>query len=388
MRAYILSIGSELILGHLTDTNATFLAQELSSLGIELLHVVQCGDDRIRLASTIDRAIEDADLVICSGGIGPTGDDLTREAISDVAGETPEIDPELLETLQAFFARRGTEMPERNRKQAWLIPSAKTLPNPVGTAPGWFVEIDNRIIVAMPGVPREMFRMWREQVVPRLRERLDDNVIRTVRIKTIGIGESAAEQELVDLVERPNPVIATYAKDDGVYIHVTGVADTEEGAIALRDLGRTEVYERLNEYIYGEDETSLESAILARAAAADLKLSIVDAGGGGRFASMLLAHDGAWETIVSSTNVPPSEATAIELARNAASTPGTLGIGIAVRHTTTPEGMVEGTIEVATSGSIERDGSFAFRGAFPELQRRSGMVAADVVLRALRSITA
>jgi nicotinamide-nucleotide amidase len=388
VRAYILSIGSELILGHLTDTNATFLAQELSSLGIELLHVVQCGDDRIRLASTIDRAIEDADLVICSGGIGPTGDDLTREAISDVAGETPEIDPELLETLQAFFARRGTEMPERNRKQAWLIPSAKTLPNPVGTAPGWFVEIDNRIIVAMPGVPREMFRMWREQVVPRLRERLDDNVIRTVRIKTIGIGESAAEQELVDLVERPNPVIATYAKDDGVYIHVTGVADTEEGAIALRDLGRTEVYERLNEYIYGEDETSLESAILARAAAADLKLSIVDAGGGGRFASMLLAHDGAWETIVSSTNVPPSEATAIELARNAASTPGTLGIGIAVRHTTTPEGMVEGTIEVATSGSIERDGSFAFRGAFPELQRRSGMVAADVVLRALRSITA
>jgi nicotinamide-nucleotide amidase len=385
VRAYILSIGSELILGHLTDTNATFLAQELSTLGIELLHVVQCGDDRERLARTIANAVADADLVICSGGIGPTGDDLTREAISDVAGETPEIDPELLTTLEAFFARRGSAMPERNKKQAWLIPSAQTLANPVGTAPRWFVEVDGTIIVAMPGVPREMFRMWREQVVPRLQERLPQNVIRTVRIKTIGIGESAAEQELVDLIERPNPVIATYAKDDGVYIHVTGVAATEDEALALRDLGRSGVYERLGEYIYGEDETSLESAILARAAAANLNLSIVDAGGGGRFASMLLTHDGAWASIVNSTNVQPSEATATEIARRSAN-PGVLAIGIAVRHTTTPEGFVEGTIEVATSGAVEKSGTFPFRGAYPELQRRSGMVAADVVLNALRSI--
>lgn len=387
MRAYILSIGSELILGHLTDTNATFLAQELSTLGIELLHVVQCGDDRARLARTIQNAINDADLVICSGGIGPTGDDLTREAISDVAGEMPEIDPDLLATLQGFFARRGTEMPERNRKQAWLIPSAQSLANPVGTAPGWFVEIGERIIVAMPGVPREMFRMWREQVVPRLQQRLPQNVIRTVRIKTIGIGESAAEQELVDLVERPNPVVATYAKDDGVYIHVTGIAASEEEAVALRDLGRTGVYERLSDYIYGEDETSLEAALLAHAASADLQLSIIDAGGGGRFASMLLAHDGAWASIVRSENIQPANASAIELAREAGSRPGVLGIGIAIRHTKTAEGLVEGTIDIATSGPVEREGSFAFRGAYPELQRRSGMVAADVVLRALKSVS-
>jgi nicotinamide-nucleotide amidase len=386
VRAYILSIGSELILGHLTDTNATFLAQELSALGIDLLHVVQCGDDRARLARTIRNALDDADLVICSGGIGPTGDDLTREAISDVAGETPELNPDLLATLQAFFARRGTEMPERNRKQAWLIPSAQSLPNPVGTAPGWFVELGDRIVVAMPGVPREMFRMWREQAVPRLRQRLPDNVIRTVRIKTIGIGESAAEQELVDLVERPNPVVATYAKDDGVHIHVTGVAATEDEAIALRDLGRAGVYERLGDYIYGEDETSLESAILARAAAADIRLSITDAGGGGRFAAMLLAHQGAWESIVRSENTQPSDTSAVELARNAATQPNVLGIGIAVRHSATADGLVEGTIDVATSGASELEGSFAFRGAYAELQRRSGMVTADVVLRALKSI--
>jgi hypothetical protein len=166
---------------------------------------------------------------------------------------------------------------------------------------------------------------------------------------------------------------------------VTGIAQTEEEAIALRDLGRSGVYERLGDYIYGEDETSLESAILARAAAANLRLSILDAGGGGRFASMLLTHDGAWSSIVRSENIPPSESMAIELAREAGSQPGVLGIGIAVRHTTTPEGLVEGTIEVATSGPVEREETFVFRGAYPELQRRSGMIAADVVLRALRA---
>src|SRR6266511_1641995 len=134
MRAHMLSIGSELILGHLTDTNATFLAQELVALGIELIHVTQVGDDRSRIARTIETAADGADLVVCTGGVGPTDDDLTREAIADVMGETPMIQPELLATLEAFFAGRGLTMPARNRKQAWTIPSAETLPNPVGTA--------------------------------------------------------------------------------------------------------------------------------------------------------------------------------------------------------------------------------------------------------------
>ncbi|HKG24041.1 MAG TPA: molybdopterin-binding protein, partial [Thermomicrobiales bacterium] len=220
MRAHILSIGSELILGHLTDTNATFLAQELASLGIELLYVTQVGDDRARLAGTIALAADGADLVVCSGGVGPTDDDLTREAIADVMAEAPEVDPQLLTALEAFFAGRGLTMPVRNRKQAWLIPSSEALPNPVGTAPGWFVRRGNSIIVSMPGVPREMTRMWREQVVPRLKERLPARAIRTVTFRTIGIGESAAEQLLEDLVKVANPNVATYAKDDGVHVRV------------------------------------------------------------------------------------------------------------------------------------------------------------------------
>src|SRR5918998_1187702 len=166
MRAYVLSIGSELIGGHLTDTNATFLAQELAAKGIELLHVVQVGDDLDRLTRTLATALEEADLVICTGGIGPTDDDLTREAISALAGETPVVDEEIVASIREFFAKRGLEMPDRNAKQAWVIPSAEVLPNPVGTAPGWLARVGDSMVVAMPGVPREMFRMWREQDLP------------------------------------------------------------------------------------------------------------------------------------------------------------------------------------------------------------------------------
>src|SRR3954453_20065251 len=128
MRAHVLSIGSELIGGHLTDTNATFLAQELSAQGIELLHVIQVGDDLDRLTRTLATALDEADLVICTGGIGPTDDDLTREAISALAGENPVVDEEIVAGIREFFSKRGLEMPERNAKQGWVILSAEILP--------------------------------------------------------------------------------------------------------------------------------------------------------------------------------------------------------------------------------------------------------------------
>jgi nicotinamide-nucleotide amidase len=171
MRAHIISIGSELLLGHITDTNATFLAQELTAVGIPLVHVTSAGDDRGELLGAIQHALTLTDVVICSGGIGPTDDDLTREVIAEIAGETPTLDPDLFETLKSFFANRGQNMPERNAKQAWTIPSCEVLPNPVGTAPGWMVRpatMPGKIIIAMPGVPREMYRMWREQALPRI----------------------------------------------------------------------------------------------------------------------------------------------------------------------------------------------------------------------------
>lgn len=168
MRAEILSCGTELLLGHITDTNATYLAQSLASLGIDLYFVSQVGDNQGRIVETLRRAWERSDLIIMTGGLGPTEDDLARESISTLLSETMQVDPRLEAELRGMFTARHATMPERNIKQATLIPSAQALPNPRGTAPGWIVEKDGRIIVAMPGVPREMYRMWEHEVVPRL----------------------------------------------------------------------------------------------------------------------------------------------------------------------------------------------------------------------------
>jgi nicotinamide-nucleotide amidase len=389
MRAYILSIGSELIHGHLTDTNATFLAQELAALGIELLHVVQVGDARPRIAATIARGLEEADLVVCTGGVGPTEDDLTREAIADVMGETPIVDDALVEDVRAFFVNRGVPMPERNKKQAWLIPSAIALTNPVGTAPGWFAQREGKIVVAMPGVPREMFRMWREQVRPRLLERMPQQVMSQVTLKTIGIGESAAEQELGDAVLGTNPVIATYAKDDGVHIRVTGYGRTAVEADAHRAAGRAIVAGAVGDFIYGEDATTLDGALLALAAGRGITLGIVDAGGGGRFASLLAMSPTCFDRVALAELTRPGDDTAAALATRALlHARVTLGIGITVQATPADLDLWQGEITVATRGVTEVVETFRFKSPLPELQRRSGMVAADVVRRAILGIPA
>src|SRR5512135_1284912 len=152
MRAEIISCGTELLLGHITDTNATYLAQSLASLGIDLYFVSQVGDNQGRIVETLRRAWERTDLVIITGGLGPTEDDLARESISELLGETMQVDSGLEAELRAMFAARNFTMPERNIKQATLIPSSRALRNPRGTAPGWWVEKDGHIIVAMPGV--------------------------------------------------------------------------------------------------------------------------------------------------------------------------------------------------------------------------------------------
>lgn len=385
MRAHILSIGSELILGHITDTNATFLAQQLAGLGIELVLVTQVGDDLPRLTAAIRRATDDAEVVICTGGIGPTADDLTREAIAAVFGETPVVQPDLLEGIRAFFRGRGIEMPERNAKQAWLIPSAVALPNPVGTAPGWFTRRDGRVIAAMPGVPREMFRMWREQVVPRLLTLLDARAIRTVTINTIGIGESAAEQLLQDLVAIENPVVATYAKDDGVHVRVTAVAARSAEAEWLREATAAEVRRRLAPYIYAENDVSLPEALVRLLRSIGAALGVCDRGGGGRFAALLASHPESDAVLAIASLVPRTAAAgATELAELAMRDSGApLGLGIAVDVTPVGDAVFEGTIAVALAGLCSAHEQSRMRSGYEDVQRRSALIAADLLRRGL-----
>jgi len=233
VKAQIMSVGTELLLGQIVDTNAAYLAQWLSALGIDLYWQATVGDNLGRLTEELRRAWERADLIVLTGGLGPTEDDLTREAIAALLGEEMTVEPALAEHLRQWFGRRGLPMPERNLKQATLIPSAQALPNPIGTAPGWWVERDGRIIVAMPGVPVEMRKMWEEQVVPRLQARLPaGGVIVSRTLKCIGIGESAAEELVQPLIRSSNPTLATYAKQDGVHLRLTVKAPSRAEAEA------------------------------------------------------------------------------------------------------------------------------------------------------------
>jgi nicotinamide-nucleotide amidase len=386
MRAYVISIGSELIGGHLTDTNATFLAQELTAKGIELLHVIQVGDDLDRLTRTLAAALEEADLVICTGGIGPTDDDLTREAICALAGETPVVDEEIVAGIREFFAQRGLEMPERNAKQAWVIPCADVLPNPVGTAPGWLARIGDAMVVAMPGVPREMFRMWREQALPRISARLTGRVYRSANLRTLGIGESAVSQLLDELTRRPQPYVGTYAKDDGVHVRVTAAADDDATAEAslLETVG--EVRRRLGNTVYAEDDRSLAQVLLDSLRQRGLTIGIAESGAGGRFGSMLLSEPTATDVVrgaiaIASSSGSPS---AVDLARSAREQFGSsIAVGVAATVAPTTQGLFEGTIDVAVSGLDESEESFPIRAAFQEIQRRAALNAADVLRRAL-----
>jgi nicotinamide-nucleotide amidase len=391
MRAHVLSIGSELLLGHLTDTNATFLAQELVVQGIELIQVTQVGDELDRIVAALRAAAAGAELVICTGGVGPTEDDLTREALAAVAGEEPRVDPALLATLERFFASRGQTMPARNAKQAWLIPSAEALPNPVGTAPGWFVRHGSAVFVAMPGVPREMFRMWREQALPRIAENLTRRDVSTVTFRTIGIGESMAEQILGDLVAKPNPVVATYAKDDGVHVRVSGFGDTAEEAAATRDRAAAEVRRLLGEHIYADTDIPLPAVILGLLRDRDLTLGVVEHGSAGRLSNLLGGTPDAAGTLLGGLALPlavptttaPDQAAVAADARERFGADIGLGLVIEAAPEGTVPGIFVGTVGVALAGAVSAAETHQTRAAFEEIHRRAALTAVDVLRRAV-----
>lgn len=293
MRAEIVSVGTELLLGHITDTNASWLAQQLSQLGIDCFYISQLGDNLGRLTEHLRRAWDRSELIVMTGGVGPTEDDLTREAIGEVLGEEMVVQPDLEVELRAFFARRGVAMPESNVKQATLIKSGSVLKNPVGTAPGWWVERDGRIIVAMPGVPGEMFRMWREEVVPRLQRRQGGAVILTRIFKVIGVGESAVEELIRPLLVSTNPTIATYAKADGVHVRTSAKATSAAEASRLLDELEPRVREALGHAIYGLDEDSLAGVAAALLERAGLTVATAEEFTGGLVASDLAEAAGA-----------------------------------------------------------------------------------------------
>ncbi|HVA90623.1 MAG TPA: CinA family nicotinamide mononucleotide deamidase-related protein [Chloroflexota bacterium] len=281
LRAEIVSIGTELLLGEITDTNARWLAGRLPALGIALFRIQQVGDNLGRVQETLRQAWERADLLILTGGLGPTEDDLTREAISGLLGETMAVRPDLEENLRRFFAQRGREMPERNLKQATVIPSCEVLANPVGTAPGWWVRREQRIIIAMPGVPSEMRRMWIEEAEPRLDDIPHGGVIVSRTLKILGIGESAVEERLGELVRAANPTAATYARDDGIHVRLAARAADASVARAVLAPLEDQVRRLFGEAVYAADDEGLKEVTARRLLSQGLQVAVAESGLGG-----------------------------------------------------------------------------------------------------------
>lgn len=285
MKAEILSIGTEILFGQIVDTNSAWLAQRLPSLGIDLNFVSTVGDNQGRIVQTLQRAWDRSDLIITTGGLGPTEDDLTRESIAELLGETPRLAPELEAPLRERFARRGTPMPERNLKQATLIPSSTAILNPYGTAPGWWTEKDGRIIVSMPGVPREMFNMWEQQVAPRLLERSDGTLILSRLIKTNGLGEGYVDELLSPLLKSTNPSIGVYAKVDGIHLRLTAKAMSQPEANAMLDELEPKVRAILGDIIWGQDEETPAASVGKLLADRGLTLATMESCTGGLVSS-------------------------------------------------------------------------------------------------------
>ncbi len=404
MKAEIISVGTELLLGEIVDSNAAFVARELAARGVTLQRKATVGDNLARISGLIREALTRADLVILGGGLGPTDDDLTRESIATVAGETPAEDPALLTWLEELFTSRGRVMASINRKQTWLIPSAQPLPNPLGTAPGWFVtlppehEFAGKMIAALPGPPREMHRMFREELLPRLN--LPEWAFWAVTLHTAGIGESDVATRLGELTRVANPSVATYARRSGTDVRVAASAASAAEAEQLAAPVLAQVRGVLGTYIWAEENPGDPPATLARAVAALLggrSLGIVEAGSGGSLATQfageaalrgaVMSDDHATLLTLGLTPVTlgeaglGSEAAALELARGARERFGA-DVGLSISAVT--QGEAAGQVAVAIVGEgLERSAQVNWPGDAGQVRERAATTALNLAFRAL-----
>jgi nicotinamide-nucleotide amidase len=291
MKAEIVCIGTELLLGQIVDTNAAYLAKELAGLGIELYHKSTVGDNLSRVETVLRNAWARADLLILSGGLGPTQDDLTREAIAGLLGEALECNEAALKGIRGFFDKMGRPMAESNLRQAMFPPSGRMIPNPAGTAPGMLAEKEGHIVAALPGVPRELTVMWEESLKPYLQERLAREspiVLTSQTVRLAGIGESAMEEKILDLIrEQTNPTIGTYANRSDVSLRLTAKGNSEgENQRLIAELLQ-KIRMRLGEYIFGYDTDSLESVIGKLLNTRKLRLALAESCTGGLISSRI-----------------------------------------------------------------------------------------------------
>ena len=286
----IITIGTELLLGQVQDTNTTFLAQELGKIGISVRFRTAVGDLPDEMEQVIEDAIQRCDMVMMTGGLGPTKDDLTREVVAKIAGVDLEFRSDLMSQIEEIFKRYGYHMPENNRRQAFVPAGSQAISNPVGTAPAFITEIRGKPVICLPGVPRELKFLFNKEIIPWVKNRFHLSEQRIVYrvLKTVGIGESRVDQLVGDLMgEGKNPEVGLLASQGEIKIRIAARADDEKSADDLITPVEEEIRSRLGNKIFGKDADTLEHVIDSMLTDRDVTLAIFETFTAGRAAQKL-----------------------------------------------------------------------------------------------------
>lgn len=290
----LISVGTEILLGDILNTDAQFLSIELAKLGISVIHQSTVGDNRERLLAQLKEAVDRSDIIILSGGLGPTPDDLTKEVCCEFFGKKMFLHEPTVEKIKAYFSTKGMKMAQNNLKQAMLPKDCVIFPNDNGTAPGMAIEKDGVHILVLPGPPRELKPMFRNCAVPYLMQ-FSDRIIVSHNIRTFGIGESLMAEKVNDLFDAENPTVAPYAKDGEALLRVTAMARTKEEAENLCKPVINEIKNRLDGFVYGVDYTCIEEAVIEKLKEKHMKVATAESCTGGLIAKRITDVPGASE---------------------------------------------------------------------------------------------
>lgn len=290
----LISVGTEILLGDILNTDAQFLSIELARLGISVIHQSTVGDNRERLLAQLKEAADRSDIIILSGGLGPTPDDLTKEVCCEFFGKKMFLHEPTVEKIKTYFSTKGMEMAQNNLKQAILPKDCVIFPNDNGTAPGMAIEKDGVHILVLPGPPRELKPMFRNCAVPYLMQ-FSDRIIVSHNIRTFGIGESLMAERVNDLFDAENPTVAPYAKDGEALLRVTAMARTKEEAENLCKPVINEIKNRLDGFVYGVDYTCIEEAVIEKLKEKHMKVATAESCTGGLIAKRITDVPGASE---------------------------------------------------------------------------------------------
>lgn len=292
MNAEIISVGTEIILGDIVNTNATYLAKELALLGIDVYYQSSVGDNEDRLINAFEEGLKRSDIIITTGGLGPTNDDITKEVACKVFNQKMEIDKNSLEKIEEFFYKLGIEMTENNKKQAYFPKGAIILKNKNGTAPGAILKKDNKYIIILPGPPKEMKLMFEDEVKPYLKD-MSNEILVSRTLKLFGIGEAVLESKIIDIInEQNNPTIAPYISNMELRLRITAKSDNEENANNMIEPIIEKIKDRVGKFIYAQDNISMETVVSKMLIEKKLTISTAESCTGGLVSATLINYPG------------------------------------------------------------------------------------------------